>query len=666
MKRKIIMFLSLIMILSPINSPSFSSEINEGTITPSNISISPADVLVKPKSSNNIIGSEGQYEIDSNQDGLPDGWYKSKMATSELIKNNSNSYQKLCVAPSYAGTSFYVGNTLNYSQNMSLEENSFYAILSDVKIVSSNNLDYFLLNIHGATQYGKFVESRKNIYADLNKIGVWQSVGVAFKTNGNRDAISFIHYGKTNGTVTESTSPEIHIDNTRLVRITEDDYNNLSIPNIASKYRMLSKTATLESIVVNSTGKNLVSSDDWTLGALTWANGADNNGYDDRYRSDYIPVNSDLDYYASGFKNSNIAYLEYDSNLDYLGYKYTGGKILLSSSTKYIRIIIFNSKDEGIDEKFQLEAGNTATPYESYEESVMYVPASELGGLNALENGATDIITDSTQVKQVEKLVISDNSLWTLYDNDYSNNSLVAFELDLTNFNSIVDNSNDLVELFWRNSKFYRVDSLTNLTRSNQFALLNGKLIILQDSFSDSDTFTSSLEDSPIHVLIQYQEPIKNDYNGSGLLVYPNGQITYEFIKKSTGVYSNGLYIDDHDQLRYLKSVSKLSGGVKTRIDKSKCKVDLNGVLSVSEAQNGEIYEVEFYYAPENSGWPVIEIDYNLDDNSHMMKNTKSIENLTKQIQILSEELKHLKEGNIGQDSIQMKYDDNGNLILIE
>lgn len=588
---------------------------------------------IKGRTVTNLLGSEGEFETDSDSDGLADGWF-GVSGNSSLVDGwtgKTQSFRSDGVTTNY----FYIGNNISLDKFNPL---SHYVILGDIKLLNVENIDTIkkvkLTPNNGAT----FHTSCVYLFPDLTKLNTIQIIGTKYKTIGNISGnAQHIAIAYSNGTASPNT--EFQIDNVRVIEITQEEYDTLSVEQLADKYPYINNTkSTVSALRLKSVGKNLFDISKAEIGSLGTTTGADsNNGFPQAFRSKFIRVKPNTNYYVSGLDATALSWVFlYDSNKNFLSR--TGHNpqsfisLTTSSNTCYIRLAhdVFateKDRDNALNSlPIQIEENTISTSFEEYKESMAYIYDGDGMG-NVVEvhsmGDIYDEILDGKLYKKINKATfdfstavwgsntsgVNIDKYWVLsksLPSDALGGSIADgdFLVDDTGYKWIKGDSSDNVN----NIGKYYYDS------SNVFIF-----VVAKDTGSPSFSSASCT--------YQLSPNKKININTTPLTCYPKGTITIEPFMYKKFSYNNGItWTTPVIKIEEIKKIS--TGEIITDYTLSSDGLS----LTISNASNGEEYTVKAPIRREESTIPTTVMSYPTNINAANKTNADAINELSKMV----------------------------------
>ena len=347
---------------------------------------------------------------------------------------------------------------------------------------------------------------------------------------------------------------------------------------------LFDKTDVVANYTINSTGG---------LTASTLANA-----------SNYIKVLPNTQYYLSGKTGSTyIAY--YDINKTFIS-SMSGQSIGLTTPVNayYIR---FGVMYEVMD-TCMLELGTTATTYEPYKESSLYI--SDAGVLRSVPNGVADTIEDGVKTQNVsEEISLSGTDFASIYKS-YTNYDYIvttAFTLAKPGVNGVIDG---ITRLYDKNG--VELDEIASVA-GNDIAKVgkytydaNNQLLIIVQKGLYANIADARVGLGTMKVQYQLATPIESPVQTSGtLLSYPSGTVYYEKAIADAGIYDNGITVlNPNYPIATLEKIVKIDfvTGVETEINVSTAVVAGDGLsFTHPDLTADDIVFFTYFYANEST-----------------------------------------------------------------
>ncbi len=477
----------------------------------------------------NLLGDYSNFKTDSNVDGVADGWSQVNSTIREIVDYSAYKSQKLKGCNS---TLFYI----THNNESAYKPDKYYICHALVKVNNNENLTNIKVIPNGQ---GVYNETRIEKNSDISSIGIWQNTGAKFKTVSNPTVgyAPFIAIGYVSA---PSSNVEFEVAKYIVKEISLDEYNNLTVDELITKYPYVDSTKSTNSVRIKSESQNRFNKNTATLGYdLNQLNGEVAIRVD-RFVSDYIKVKDGMQ--ITLYKP--IRFVKYDLNKQYVSgalYGAVGNQTISITDDGYIRFSQFIS-----DIDLAFANNGTLTTFTKHEFSEMYINLPEgVDGLHSLPNGTKDEVKDGKLYKRVSNPYAIQGSdfaeLITGINVDKVRTNANFFSDSATWANSIEGK----VDVYGRNEK----DPIAWDTVGNEggfTATSTGRIeiIITKGQYLDIATAQSNiLSDYNLTSLI-YQLAQEQEYNmnTTSLTCYPNGTIMVEpwdlMVLQSTDIHS--------------------------------------------------------------------------------------------------------------------------------
>ncbi len=368
----------------------------------------------------NLLGSDGDFEVDSDANGVADGWSYSTSNAVALDTDSifGNKSQKMT---SYNDGSTTVSNYLHHKINFNVDDKIYISLYAKYSTLDYNpKIQMFLRDgLIGSvlSSIPSFTVSNANYtkYSTiLQATAIGDNQGIVIRDGHDATTTSFDRW----------------IDGVLAVNLTQlfGVGNEPTLGECDQIFHFINGTkSTVLAYRIKSINKNAFDGE-LENGSINTSNGSDTlNGETTYARSkNYIPVLPATDYTISNDKSyTNHIIYYYDSNKNYIGY--TSGvssTFTTLSNTKYIKFRVYDSNGIDLNVKYQVEKGSSATNHLEHQsdESYFYVE-DENGNIikkNSLPNGVEDEISDDGKlVKRVSNEITLDGSLaWEFHADD--------------------------------------------------------------------------------------------------------------------------------------------------------------------------------------------------------------------------------------------------------
>ena len=345
----------------------------------------------------NLLGRDGDFEVDSNADGTADSWVAGAGITASLSATIGVKYgAKSQRYQTSAGNSAYISRLFSY-------------IIGHVYFV---RFDYH--NVNALINGGGFLGFRtKSSSAGNFAIKSTVQANESGVLGGIRTAVDgdvglyFIGYDTVN-------APDIYIDGVMLIDLTELGETETDVTKLLAKYPYVNGIQPMMGLDIQSCGKNLFDKSKVSIlgsilnattgGLITDANGS---------ISDYIPVKAGSSYIISGktsyYTGGSSGWCAYDKDFNFISGGNTAN-VAVSATARYIRLSIAKADYD----TFQLEEGTVATAYKSFEGSELLVDG-EFGGIGTYldhvsrKNGVAKVLMKH------KKVVLDGTPSWAYY-----------------------------------------------------------------------------------------------------------------------------------------------------------------------------------------------------------------------------------------------------------
>ncbi|TCO69492.1 hypothetical protein [Marinisporobacter balticus] len=413
-------------------------------------------------------------------------------------------------------------------------------------------------------------------------------------------------------------------DKTFIYDITNETETNLE--KLIQKYSYVNNTKSTVSTRIKSIWKNLfdknasrisgfLAQDGNVLGSTGW------------FTFDFIRVKSNTSYRLSNQASSSTAHVNF----------YDNHKNLIGGVTNSIAVSVFDTPNNCAYIRFsttfttldlvQLEEGTTATEYEPYTDSNLYIQkinpkTGEIETMNSLLNGVKDEVFvggDGKHYlrKETEKYILQASDILTLdtsfssnFDiiqinkkndsNDYNNSTIQSGQtlLDGYSYGAYVDNISMIGKLF------------TSTTSRYGIAIQKGKYTTLADA--QADKYLGGL--AGLELIYQLAEPIiyengENGFRVDGQLVSygPGTTIQIEPFHKKVHEYKDGIKFPF--AIANIEKVYRIHGEVFEPISFNDITIASDSLsITIAGEVEGENFEVYAPYKLENHGGQEIEL----------------------------------------------------------
>jgi len=381
---------------------------------------SPLDVRIEGQTLVNLLGVDGNFETDSNGDGVADNITIQGVGVAS-ISTSITKYGTKSQRINYSG-----GASNSYTSvfvtNSQLKSGSYYVALCDAYIVDRGKNISLRVNDEG-TDWGINL-GQANYPQKLNQ---WVTAYIKFQARAN--PVRIITY-------TEGSSADVYLDGIRLYEITVEEYNNIGTiwndEEVARRYPYVDSVQHVQNPYVIAEGDNLLPPfTEWNLHANA------------RVKSPYeLELNATADYQASDCMVKVLPNTQYTisfsgSMMLYVRHAKSGGGTwdLLSNRSAGTYTFTTNSTDTQIQIRFQnptgsvgiftcsnpmLTLGSTPKPFVPKNPSMLFAEV-KLGALSDKKDILWKDGQDWKVLKWVEKDVVLDGSLEWVFLSDGTN-----------------------------------------------------------------------------------------------------------------------------------------------------------------------------------------------------------------------------------------------------
>lgn len=438
-------------------------------------------------------------------------------------------------------------------QDIQGNTNDKFYISLDYNYVSGSNIDVSARNYNSfdnTTQLDLQNSSGKHsmiFSAKINGVRLYLRCASGHTYNSEIDNIMVINLTQTFGAGNEPTKEQCD-------KIFANYFNGTKSTISASRLK--------------SVGKNLFDKNgSIVLGKYITPTGYFAVGNGDKFISDYIKVKPNTQYTITRLPTGGT-YLHgfYDVNKNFITAITTDtGLYTTPANAEYIRIVHNISEIDSV----QVEEGSTATEYEPYKESTVYINGAV--ELRSLPNGVKDEIRVSggkaELVKRVsDKVVLNGSESWLIHKSIRD-----MFVMTDNSLNSKATNDNIVYcDKLTSTSHYPSIDkgiSMGGITNPNRL------FIKMSDYLDDLVGFKAWLQANPITLTYQLAQPEVIPIQSSGTLVgHPSGTVYVEPVVANAGLYTDeGIGVTHTDlPIDYVETVYKIDeSGVQHELDPS-------------------------------------------------------------------------------------------------
>lgn len=300
----------------------------------------------------------------------------------------------------------------------------------------------------------------------------------------------------------------------------------------------------------------------------------------------YIPVAPSTQYILKNHtSNIEMVVHEYDNSFAHL--KYTWGTPNVFTTTANTKYILFRCTSTNLNSNLQLELGSTATAYEPYKESSLYI--SDAGVLRSVPNGVADTVENGVKTQNVQRYVLqaSDIANYNLGETGSQVSYVTINRSTLVGVKSFVNNT---ISDFLITGKYNFFNKRTTAAVSYNLAenafntyMTDGELLYLvvtKGAYADLAAAQADLAGTVIYY--QLAEPIESPVQTSGtLLSNPSGTVYCEKAIADAGIYSDKMTVLNVSfPIATLEKIAKIDfdTGVETEIDVSTAVIAVGGL----------------------------------------------------------------------------------------
>jgi len=370
-------------------------------------------VEIKGRTLVNLLGKDGNFEVDSNSDGIADGWIRAGTGTTLTVETSGadtgNKIQRVFVPTSGA---------VGVVRNISLVSGKYYIAIARLRSDSTT----------AGTGAQLRIRSGGSTYATISPIiygGVWTTAYCKRLSDGTEDLVACF----SPGTLTNVTSD---FDAVRLYEITQAEYNaidSMTADQVAAKYPYVDSVQSKKDILVAQIGKTLIpafNSGEWVLHANAVVNSAysmtlNSNATSTQSSTVDINVSPNKQYTVSVATAKRLVVAPFNSDGVTFGSNLVAiNDITVNTSTTFttpstcnkVRLHLGNNATVGtfVFTNPQLELGSTATAFEAQVKSYAHTP------IQIAQDESVWLTPNASVYKEVwKKNVVLDGSLgWNL------------------------------------------------------------------------------------------------------------------------------------------------------------------------------------------------------------------------------------------------------------
>jgi hypothetical protein len=369
---------------------------------------SPLNVTVQGRTLVNLLGNDGNFEFDSNSDGLADGWNGSWSGATISIATTNVTYgskaQKIQTNAGDTAATRYV-----YKKDMPYELGKYYIGLVDV---ITDGTSTAVITMFAGTDYRA---------ATRTTSGLLYTKGTYTSASGSTNRDITARNNNPQGTV-----GWVQFDGFRVFEIDSTTYAKIDVDpeytgdKLAEKFPYVDGIKHLNGFYINKPGKNLIppfTDLAWTL----HVNATVKSQYELVVIATASGQNSTIDIpcIASAqytFKGTGIYRVDIrDANLTWISDQLidtSQGTFTTPSNAKFIRIVARpNAAGTFTFTNPQLELGAVATPFEPRNDDYLYVPTM-LAGVNGVYD-SFDSRTGRVTRRWVTDVILDGSLTWT-------------------------------------------------------------------------------------------------------------------------------------------------------------------------------------------------------------------------------------------------------------
>jgi len=366
-------------------------------------------VEVKGRTLVNLLGKDGNFEVDSNSDGVADGWIAPSLSAS--IQTTGVEY----------GSKYQrIGNFINSGdgsyKTITVASGKYYVFLARVK---------HSLSAGSAQVRIKTGTITKSSGSSLSASSSWATSYGKFLSDGTEDRAYICMQGTTNPT------GDIDVDAYRLYEIPVEIYSKIDVDPaytgeaLGRMYPFVESCQFKQGILCTTKGKNLVDTDvsAWEQGYISPSTGALVVGVNYLRTINYTPAKENTVYAQScayGYVYPYPMYC-YDVNYNFLG-TYSPTPI----GTKFVKMVVrYNVASPILPSEIpliqpQLELGSTATVFEPQTKAQFHVPLklAQDESVFAMPSGQSVFVQ-----KWVKDVALTGDLAWVSYQDNTANHS---------------------------------------------------------------------------------------------------------------------------------------------------------------------------------------------------------------------------------------------------
>ncbi len=620
---------------------------------------------VKGRTVPNLLGYDGDFEVDSNADGVADGWshgvtvYNAVVLDTDSVFGNKS--QKMTLQNGGSSTH---SNYLHHKINFNVDDKIYVSLHAKYSTLDYNpKLQIFLRN--GLS--GDVLSNIPHLNISNTNFTRYSTILQATATGSNQGILIRDYHNAT------TTSFDRWIDGALVINLTQlfGAGNEPTLEECDQIFNFINGTKSTNHVRLRSVGKNLLR---FAVGSITYngvtltsdgnnivLNGTASSNIIFKLTKSLGAITFGVSIWSGEKYIKLITNENYTINVDEVSGTKSGLLMLTLRKTDATPIVdrevtaelpysFINTENElgqvtlyivsgssftNYKINIQLEQGDTATEYEPYKESVVYLPET----LRGLPSGVSDEVdVDEGKLKKNTWEKVLENADFNDLYTRLANVDVVRIykPTDSSFYNKSTANTLGQLILEGYTEGNITISNWDDTSNIGKFSVKTSSAVI--DLFVAKGTYanlaSAQADLAGTTLIYQLAEPVTKDLDITPLQSFENGTLYVEQTVRDSGIYSGGLSVSNANlPIDSLEAVYKVEGDTKTPVDLSDCTIAADGLsFTITGAVDGEKYEFIYNYPSELGTIPTTEYSVPLNRAAQIDDNTKMINQLSEEL----------------------------------
>ncbi|WP_312516225.1 DUF2793 domain-containing protein [Anaerospora sp.] len=354
-------------------------------------------VEIKGRTLVNLLGKDGNFEVDSNGDGVADGWVLGNVGHWSTVALDSTEVYTGTKSQKLVGSGG--GSFTSIIKNCAISANKYYVLLANVKSPTATAF------------YTRFGSDSGGLTFTTHTISSsWSTI--VRKLNPTIDA-TMVQFYTSQATPNTNT---FYLDGARMYEVTLEEYNALATmtdAQIAAKYPYVDSVQFKKDVLVTQIGKNLFDPTNVIQGYYLNTGNVASVDATYWYSPSYIAVKP-----STSYSQTAVGYSVrfYDNNYNFISALQGVSTFTTPANCTYVRV----TGPVTSLATYQLELGSTATAFEPQVKSYAHTP------MQIAQDESVWLTPNTSVYKEVwKKNVVMEGSL------------TYGFSLDFTGFKAV-------------------------------------------------------------------------------------------------------------------------------------------------------------------------------------------------------------------------------------